>query len=409
MRIAVVDLLFSWPPHGGADVDVYHVIRELSRLGHEPRLFVTHDPGNWERGHFDPEALPFQVQRLDFPSGGLQSAAVVARVSDALAAWRPDVVMLTQGYFLKPALIQGLRGYPVISRCYAHETACHKDILRFRNGRPCPHAYADTPDRCRRCALKHLGPGIKSGRHNAWTQEYLEAEAWTWAYHAAFLEAMRQLHAVVITTEHMREQVNVLCERVHVIPHGVDVARFKPAPTPRQTDKPLVLLAPGRIEDPAKGFQVVLEASRRLVEKGHAIEVRATMPEGRPGPPWLKSIGKHAYEAMPAMYQDADICIVPSVWDEPFGIVALEAMASGLPVCATRAGGLQEIVLHNETGLLFRRGNVEELAACLERLVLDAALRAAMGRAARQRANDVYRWETVVARHYPPLFEGLDG
>ncbi len=408
MRIAIVDLLFSWPPHGGADVDVYHVVSGLSKLGHEPCVFVTHDPSAWERGHVVPAAMPFNVCRLDFAAGTLSSTMVTARIKEAVHLWRPDLVMLTQGYFLKPALIHALASYPVINRCYAHEVACHKDILRFRNGKPCPHAYANTPDRCRRCALKHLGAGIKGGTNNAWTQEYLEAKAWTGEYHAYFLEAMRQLHAVIITTEHMREQVNALCNRIHVIPHGVDVVRFSPA-TPSVENQPPVILAPGRIEDAAKGFNLLFEAAQRLADKKYKFELHATLPEGHGGPEWLKSLGKRDYNAMPGIYQRADICVVPSVWDEPFGIVAVEAMACGLPVCAARAGGLQDTVQHEKTGLLFNRGDVGELTACLEKLLIHTEWRRVMGEAARQRACDLYSWDVLISRHYPPLFEGIGG
>lgn len=406
MRIAIVDLMFSWPPHGGADVDVYHVARGLTGLGHELCVFVVHDPGSWERGHVEPSTLPFNAKRLDIPPGAMTVPAVLEQVTAALDAWQPDVVLLAQGYFLKPMLIRALERYPILSRCYAHEIACHRDILRFADGASCTYTYADTPNRCRRCALKRLAPAIKNEYHDAWTQEYLASQAWKPEYHALFLAAMRQLRGVVITGEHMREQVDGLCERVHVIPHGVDVRRFAPAPETEQRREP-VLFVPGRVEDPAKGFDTALDAARILADQGRMFTLQATLPEGHGGPSWLKSIGKLDYDAMPGAYQQSDICIVPSMWDEPFGIVALEAMASGLPVCASRVGGLQEIVVHEETGLLFRRGDAAELAACLERLLDDGEARRAMGRTARQHAAAHYHWDALIPQYYPALLDGI--
>ncbi len=406
MRIAFIDLLFSWPPHGGADVDVYYVADALQRQGHDLCLFVARDEAAWERGQFDERQLPFSTVPLVFPPGGMTAARTTAHVRDALAAWRPDAVVLTEGYFLKTSLMLELRAYPVISRCYAHETACHRDILRFRDGAPCPNAYALTPDECRRCALDHLAPELKSGRRRLWTQEYLAVGAWSRGYYSRFVEAMRSLFAVIVTTEHMREQAAPLCDRVAVIPNGIDSERFKPASGGLEREAPVILL-PGRVEDPAKGFQLLLEAGEMLAADQCRFEVHATLPEGRLGPPWLKSVGKLDFDAMPTAYQAADICAAPSIWEEPFGLVALEAMASGVPVVAARTGGLQDIVVHEETGLLFQRGDASSLAVCLKRLINAPELRRAMGLAGRERCLERYQWDAIVADGYGALLEDV--
>jgi glycosyltransferase involved in cell wall biosynthesis len=79
-----------------------------------------------------------------------------------------------------------------------------------------------------------------------------------------------------------------------------------------------------------------------------------------------------------------DICCVPSTEPEPFGLVAVEAMALGKAVVAARHGGLPEIVDHCRTGLLFQPNNAVELADALSSLILDRPLRVRMGAAARQ-------------------------
>lgn len=405
MRIAVIDLLFSWPPHGGADVDVYHVTRELCKAGHEARVFFARESGAWERGQVVEETLPFPAEGLDFPENGFTASAAASRFREAVRPFKPDVVLLTQGYFLKVPLIDALSEYPLISRCYAHEIACHKDILRFRNGEPCPLAYGANPEVCRPCAVRYLGPEIRGESPTAWTREYLAAGAWSAGFHSRFVTAMKRLRGVIITTEHMRGQVRGLCETIHVIPHGVDSDRFTPAPYRNTADKP-VLFIPGRLEDPAKGFSVLLDAASLLVAEGFAFEVRATLPEGHPGPAWLTVLGKRDFEDMPGAYRDADICIVPSLWEEPFGIVALEAMATAIPVCASRTGGLQDIITP-ETGLLFERGNAAQLAECLGRLLNDPDGRRRMGQAGRRRAVERYSWKRIVEEDYLPLLEGL--
>jgi len=405
MRIAIIDLLFSWPPHGGADVDVYHVTRELRALNHDARVFFAREENSWERGQADPESLPFPAERLEFPANGLSSAAVTSRFLDIIHSFNPEAVLLTQGYFLKVPIIHALSGYTLVSRCYAHELACHRDILRFRGGAPCPLAYSENPDVCRPCALAYLGPEIRGESPTAWTREYLASQAWSTRFHGRFAEAMKKLRAVIITTEHMRDQVRGLCRDIRVIPHGVDGARFTPSTGVHHQHKP-VIFVPGRLEDPAKGVSVLLDAATRLAAEGLDFEVHATLPEGYPGPPWLKAVGKLDFENMPAAYRGADICVVPSLWEEPFGIVALEAMATAIPVCASRAGGLQDIVTP-ETGLLFERGNASQLADCLRSLLADADARDAMGKAGHRRALEHYSWEHIVREYYSPLLDAL--
>lgn len=405
MKIAIIDLLFSWPPHGGADVDVYYIARALYGLGHEPHVFVPGEPEGWERGKVNPEALPFPASLLDFSDTGLTARAATARFREAVDHFNPEVVFLTQGYFLKTPLIYTLQDYPILSRCYAHETACHKDILRFKNGAPCALAYATDPDTCRRCAASHLAAEIRRESPNAWTREYLAAEAWSSGYHRRFLEAMRMLRGIIITTDHMREQVEGLCSTIHVIPHGVDTERFTPRPSRQPMKKP-VLFCPGRMVDPAKGFSVLMEAASRLAGEGYDFELRATLPEGHPGPPWLRALGDLDYDSMPEAYREADMCVIPSVWEEPFGIVALEAMATGIPVCATRTGGLQDIVTP-ETGLLFNRGDAADLARCLKHLLDHPEQRMALGTAGRKRTSEHFDWKHIPRSHYLPLLAGL--
>lgn len=85
------------------------------------------------------------------------------------------------------------------------------------------------------------------------------------------------------------------------------------------------------------------------------------------------------------IWDASDIVVVPSTEPEPFGLVAIEAMAAGKPVVAADHGGLAEIVLHQETGLLFSPGNAAELADALHRLIISPQDRAHMGAAGKQR------------------------
>ena len=82
-------------------------------------------------------------------------------------------------------------------------------------------------------------------------------------------------------------------------------------------------------------------------------------------------------------YDCSDLLLVPSLWQEPFGLVVVEAMARGLPVIASNLGGPAEILTHGVDGLLVEPGNEQELAAAIRLLLNDPAKRAHMGRSAR--------------------------
>jgi glycosyltransferase involved in cell wall biosynthesis len=105
-------------------------------------------------------------------------------------------------------------------------------------------------------------------------------------------------------------------------------------------------------------------------------------------------------------YASAGIFVFPSIWDEPFGIPIIEAMAAGLPVITTRGGAASEIVVDGETGLLVERGDSDALANALRTLLGDPALRVRMGAAARERVAKRFTWDRAVTElvgHYERL------
>lgn len=104
------------------------------------------------------------------------------------------------------------------------------------------------------------------------------------------------------------------------------------------------------------------------------------------------------------VWDSCDIAVVPSTEPEPFGIVALEAMASAKPVVAAGHGGLAEIVLHEETGLLFKPNDAQALAAALATLIKDKVLRESMGRAGLLRLESKFSLSRYV-RSFESIYE----
>ena len=145
-----------------------------------------------------------------------------------------------------------------------------------------------------------------------------------------------------------------------------------------------------------KGFDVLLRAYGGLENPPPLVLIGKSgkdLPKNLPrGAVLLTTWPNHA--VMEA-WRRSTIAIVPSVWPEPFGIVVIEAMASGRPVVASNVGGISDIVVDGETGLLVPPGDAGALQHALQRLLADPELRARMGQAGSRRVA-LFRTDAVV-------------
>ncbi|MBI1318662.1 MAG: glycosyltransferase [Candidatus Hydrogenedens sp.] len=200
----------------------------------------------------------------------------------------------------------------------------------------------------------------------------------------------------------MRDLLAAHVREVAVVPGAVDPEAFPYAPPPEHPDRKSILMT-GRGEDPAKGADILLAAGEILALERDDFVIQITMPETTTGPAWFAALPWCDHQTTRDRYHAADICVVPSIWDEPFGMVALEAMAAGRPVCVSDTGGLRDTVEHGVSGLRFERGNPRALADALRRLLNDAALRRTLGEAARQRVEQQFTWDRIVGWNIEPL------
>ena len=101
------------------------------------------------------------------------------------------------------------------------------------------------------------------------------------------------------------------------------------------------------------------------------------------------------YSDMPLIYAIADVVVVPSVWLEPMGLIVCESMACGKPVIGSNLGGIPEMVIENETGLIFEQGNYQELRQEIEFLISSPSVVIEMGKKARKKVEKEYNSEIV--------------
>jgi glycogen synthase len=228
------------------------------------------------------------------------------------------------------------------------------------------------------------------GRHQGWVADPPQSHI-----HAIERRMARRADGVIVCSYYMRGHVADIFDiderRVSVIPNGVDPSELRPSgdlqALRRQFAAPhekLVLLVGRLVYE--KGFQLALDALPGVIEDvgnvrflvagsgTHEAELKAQ----------AKRLGLNDHgtflgwigdDVLHSLYRIADLCVIPSIY-EPFGLVALEAMASGCPCIVADTGGLREVVPVGErVGLRFNGGDAEHLGVMIERLLVDDELR----------------------------------
>ena len=204
---------------------------------------------------------------------------------------------------------------------------------------------------------------------------------------------------------------------IEVIHNFVDIERFRPEPDSRRRR---CYAAPNELVFMhASNFRAVKNA-HRVVEVFHAAQAQVParllmVGEGPDVAPCrelareLKIADRVSFlgeqEYIEALLPLADVFLLPSS-HESFGLVALEAMSSGVPVIATRVGGMPEVIVDGVSGFLRDPGDVAGMSAIAVELARDPELRARVGRAARARAGDTFAQERAV-EHYEAYYRRL--
>ncbi len=225
----------------------------------------------------------------------------------------------------------------------------------------------------------------------------------------------RRATAIVTASSHERQLLERYYgadpERMYTVPCGVDLELFQPRDraVARQRlnldQEAPVLLWVGRLEK-LKGVEILVEAAAELDRRDFTLlivggdERAQTMRRELDAQAAAAGIsanirfeGAVPHDALPWYYSAADVCVVPSYY-ESFGLVAVEAMACGTPVVASRVGGLVSTVIDGVTGYLIPWRCPGPFAEKLEVLLENPELRANFSRAA-QRSVERFRWSTV--------------
>ena len=375
-------LLLSWeyPPVviGGLGRHVHHLATELAAAGHEVVVLSRRPSGTDPLSHpttdemsdgvrvvaaaEDPHEFAFGT---DMMAWTLAMGHAMTRAGLTLAPWRPDVVHAHDWLVAHPAVALGqFFDAPVVSTIHATE----------------------------------------AGRHSGWVSGTVSRQV-----HALESWLVHESDSLITCSASMRDELTALfgpgLAEITVIRNGIDTDGWPFAPRlPRSG--PAELLYFGRLEY-EKGVHDAIAALPRIrrthpgttltiAGEGTQVAFLAEQARRHRVRKAVDFVGLVDHTQLLNLLHRADAAVLPSRY-EPFGIVALEAAAAGIPLVASTAGGLGEAVLDGRTGRTFPPGDVAALAAAV-REVLDAPATAQQSAiAARERLTSDFTWQTVAA------------
>jgi glycogen(starch) synthase len=259
------------------------------------------------------------------------------------------------------------------------------------------------------------------GRHQGWVQNHPQSHI-----HAAERSMVRRADHVITCSRYMRVHVanvfGVRPAKITAIPNGIDPRDLEPVDADLDalrakyaTPDDLLVLLVGRLVY-EKGFHLALDALAPLVRRlgGVRFVIAGTGTAEAELKRQARRLGLTDHgvflgwvgdDKLHSLYRVSDLCIVPSIY-EPFGLVALEAMASGCLCVVADTGGLREVVpVDGTVGLRFPSRDATALSAVLERVLTDDAARAQLVAEAREHVL-AFDW-TEVARRTAEIYDGL--
>jgi glycosyltransferase involved in cell wall biosynthesis len=391
-----------WPLIGGLEVVVRELSRELADRGHAVAVATLRQgamPEHEDDAGVGVHRIGGTMQRREqlFAESARRYAPpfpdpeATLHLREVIADFRPDVVH-GHNWLIRSFLpLKRRRGPRLVVSLHDYGETCAKRTLHDLRQEICA---GPGPRKCLTCSADHYGTA------KGWT---VAGTNWVSALaESRLVDRYLAVSSAVATG-------NRLAERG--LPYDV-IPNFSAHPAPDDAahaallgllpHAPFLLFvgALGR----HKGVDVLLEAYGRLDDPPPLVLIGARWPGMPAVPAGVTVLHDWPSGAIDSAWQRCMLGLVPSAWAEPFGLVAVEAMQAGRPVIASAAGGLADIVIDGETGLLTPPGDPAALAAALRRLLADEGLRQTMGEAGRTRSTAfapsaiVPRFERAYAR-----------
>ena len=400
MKILMVQTFYFH--RGGDSTYMLNLSDLLTENGHEVVHFAMKHPQNLPSPYSD-----YFVSEIDFP--GLlaerspkaawtvaarsifsrEARENIARLADAT---KPDIAHFHNIHgHLTTSIIKPLRdrGIPIVWTLHDYRQVCPNTSM-LSHGEICDRCL---PNKFYNVVLHRCKKGSLAASVVAMLSMYYERLTRVPDRIARFITPSGFLRSKLI-------QGHFDPEKIETIPNFVDLVRFRPEPEGEH------YLYIGRLSY-EKGIDVLIRAAAsldtgRLFIVGEGpVENELRALAGRVGAGRVEFLGFRSGEELEHLIARSQFVVLPSRWYENLPFSIMEAFASGKPVIATDLGGIPEMVEDGVNGFLFPNGDVKALTERIRRLLSDHALRAEMGKRAREKAERLYNRET----HYEKVMK----
>lgn len=365
LNILMIGGAIPWyPPVGGSAVVPLHLAEALGKAGHHvDYLVVSLDGSRMESGYLRPIHMPMQAHTRTYRSSLYRPLYQYLKVKDRLSSY--DIVY-----------------------CESHRAPFYALHRAISGGTP------------------KLATAIYvSGIPRFFWQRRSPVELYNYI-------ALRLADLVVCPSDYSRNNVSqaygVALSKTRAL-HGGVASSFPAQTFSAKKGGKFTLLFCGRLngKEPVKMVDLLLEAVSHIIRK-HSVELNvigagsrldeyAALARDFGIEDEVHFLGHVDHDKLPSHYASADLVVLPSRM-ENFPLVILEAMATGLPVVATSVGGVPEMVVEGETGLLVAPYDPGALAEAINSLLGDPSRMRAMGARGRERVREQYTWEKVAER-----------
>ncbi len=332
--------------------------------------------------------------------------------------FKPHYIFIWDGYSLKPHLVmEFFRDFPVIFKLSSFEILCIKTTLFNNNNSVCDNIFPKNPGQCIECYFREnmfktfintfFRPNVTTRFYHL-AHEFFSALAFRPSYIDKIKESFKMAETVVVSNKFTKNLLDGYSSNIKIIPHGVDSKYFHPGKETMKKYKSIFM--PERLDALDNGFPAFISAVEPLFKNNVKILlVNDDFFEPIRSDRFKENNYLLFFQLMkgivPEIYQMSDITVHPNVKPDSNGLRAIEAMACGKPVIASKIGVFNDIVDEGKTGFLVEPANNDQLSEKIDILLKDDKLRTEMGKEGRKKIEAEYEWDIIIRRDYLPLFK----
>ena len=353
----------AYPPYflGGAELVAHAQAKALSHMGHEVRVFAGQlNSGRPQYGMAEDVYDDIPVYRIaTLPKDYNQTflnfyhSAIDDHFNAIVQEFKPGIVHCHNliGLSVKIPILAKRHGAKTICTLHDFWGFCLRNTAARPDGQSC-----DDSTQCHSC-LPRIHDGRKRNVPIRFRKDFIRF-------------ALKHVDQFIAPSKYLADRhvwAGFPADRLNVIPNGVDLERFHPASAVPDQENVRITYA-GHFGT-HKGVSTLLDALAQIIPHTSSVmlQLAGEGPEYENYLARIEALGLHEHvrflgkvspSDMPDIYAQSDIVVLPSVWDENQPVCLMEAMAAGLPVVASRKGGIPELIEHSENGLMFAAGDI---------------------------------------------------